>query len=487
MIQKKFKIIRSRKYLPIPSYWNVLAMTNVRISEVYKSYLNSYHHYYTKDGVRVFYPEKEWQKFSRDITQRLVNDSLFFNSLDQKQKRRGLKLYEISNEILKSSQDKSLSQLLNLYQKIRDKWVDYNIYNMPSWLVAVDNLKNVLESKFLSHVPVKKREEFFQPIKESLSFKEEKDFCYLAKKLSSNTKNRSVLLDKYSRQLSEKFGWLPVSYDVNNFWDKDFYKNKFLGILPKGKKFITLRHQELLLASSKRKERFKSVLRVYKINKSVKRLFNIFQKLYIFQDERKHYTFLSHLAWEHTARSIAEKLDVDYLVMKYLTLEEIRDNYSNRNQLKEIFQSRYKKSLLFDGYFNKKVKIIEGVKAKRRFDELVKSDDQYELLSGQVANKTKNRRINGKVKILLSSREVKYFPKNCILVTTMTSPDYIEALRRAKAVITDEGGVTCHAAILSRELKIPSIIGTKKATQILKDGEMISMDLESGYIQKKTL
>ena len=70
-----------------------------------------------------------------------------------------------------------------------------------------------------------------------------------------------------------------------------------------------------------------------------------------------------------------------------------------------------------------------------------------------------------------------------ILVAPMTSPDYITALRKAAAVITDEGGITSHAAIVSRELGIPGIVGTKIATQVLKDGDLVEVDAERGIVR----
>jgi pyruvate,water dikinase len=71
-----------------------------------------------------------------------------------------------------------------------------------------------------------------------------------------------------------------------------------------------------------------------------------------------------------------------------------------------------------------------------------------------------------------------------ILVTAMTTPEYVPAMRRSLAIITDEGGVTCHAAIVSRELGKPAIIGTKIATKFLKNGEFIEMDMKKGQIKK---
>ncbi len=65
----------------------------------------------------------------------------------------------------------------------------------------------------------------------------------------------------------------------------------------------------------------------------------------------------------------------------------------------------------------------------------------------------------------------------------MTRVEFAPLMRKAKAIITNEGGVACHAAIVSRELGIPAIIGTKTGTKQLKNGDLVEMDLESGLIK----
>ena len=74
--------------------------------------------------------------------------------------------------------------------------------------------------------------------------------------------------------------------------------------------------------------------------------------------------------------------------------------------------------------------------------------------------------------------------KGDILVAPMTSPDFITAMRKASAVVTNEGGMTCHAAIVSRELKIPCIVATRIATKVLKDGDIIEVDATKGIVRK---
>ena len=65
----------------------------------------------------------------------------------------------------------------------------------------------------------------------------------------------------------------------------------------------------------------------------------------------------------------------------------------------------------------------------------------------------------------------------------MTRPEYVTAMKKAAAIVTDEGGITCHAAIVARELGIPCIIGTKVATKTLKDGEMVEVRANHGYVR----
>lgn len=88
----------------------------------------------------------------------------------------------------------------------------------------------------------------------------------------------------------------------------------------------------------------------------------------------------------------------------------------------------------------------------------------------------------GKVKIVLSEDEIGKVEDGDILVTTMTSPDMVPAMRKAAAIVTDEGGMTCHAAIVSRELGVPAIVGTKEGTKVLKEGTTVTVDGEKGIV-----
>jgi pyruvate,water dikinase len=85
--------------------------------------------------------------------------------------------------------------------------------------------------------------------------------------------------------------------------------------------------------------------------------------------------------------------------------------------------------------------------------------------------------------VVVSAKYISKVQKGDVLVAPMTRPEHLPAMRRAAAIITDEGGITCHAAIVSRELGIPCIIGTKIATKVLQDGQTVEVDADKGVVR----
>jgi len=89
---------------------------------------------------------------------------------------------------------------------------------------------------------------------------------------------------------------------------------------------------------------------------------------------------------------------------------------------------------------------------------------------------------SGKVKIVLDIDELDKIKDGDIMVTTMTTPDMVPAMRRASGIVTDEGGVTCHASIISRELGIPCVVGTGDATSTLEENSGVTLDGKKGLV-----
>ncbi len=92
--------------------------------------------------------------------------------------------------------------------------------------------------------------------------------------------------------------------------------------------------------------------------------------------------------------------------------------------------------------------------------------------------------VRGIVRVINSVADMPKLQAGDILVSSMTRPEFIMSIQLAAAIVTDEGGTLCHAAIVSREMKKPCVIGTKIATQIFKDGDMVEVDAEKGIVRK---
>ncbi|MFH1111646.1 MAG: PEP-utilizing enzyme [Patescibacteria group bacterium] len=102
------------------------------------------------------------------------------------------------------------------------------------------------------------------------------------------------------------------------------------------------------------------------------------------------------------------------------------------------------------------------------------------IFKGQVAYVGK---VRGRVKLLFTKLDMTKVKNGDIIVSPMTTPYFEPILNKVRAIITDEGGITCHAAIISRELKKPCIIGTKIATKVLKDGDLVEVDANRGIVK----
>jgi phosphohistidine swiveling domain-containing protein len=142
-------------------------------------------------------------------------------------------------------------------------------------------------------------------------------------------------------------------------------------------------------------------------------------------------------------------------------------------------KSRYTSGSLV--YGQKSYKIFTGKKTQqiKKFTEVTKNLKQAK---GQLAYPGL---VIGKVKVILNPlKENKKFKKGDVLITGMTRPDYLPLMNLASAVVTDAGGLLCHAAITARELKIPTIIGTKIATKVFKDGDLVEVDANKGIVRK---
>lgn len=159
----------------------------------------------------------------------------------------------------------------------------------------------------------------------------------------------------------------------------------------------------------------------------------------------------------------------------YLTEAEIVDLLAQKRSDASQLKTRRFNSLVI--LQNDKVLVSEKKDVLDKFD--VKIQNDYDVIKGDIASKGK---AVGRVCIILSNIDFPKFKKNDIIVAPTTRPDYVPFMKNSSAIVTNEGGTLSHAAILSRELGKPCIIGTKIATQVLKDGDLVEVDADKGVV-----
>lgn len=131
---------------------------------------------------------------------------------------------------------------------------------------------------------------------------------------------------------------------------------------------------------------------------------------------------------------------------------------------------------------NAKTKLISDKKEIKKLEKIYfVATTSVEEIKGRVA--CTGGIIKGKAKICLDKKEISKVNKGDILVAQFTTPDFIQAMEKAAAVIADQGGVSSHAAIVSRELGVPCVIDTRNATRIIKDNDLVEVNAKTGLIK----
>lgn len=132
------------------------------------------------------------------------------------------------------------------------------------------------------------------------------------------------------------------------------------------------------------------------------------------------------------------------------------------------------------------VKLADEIIRKYTFleEEKEKLPKDYSKIKALKGNCASAGKVQGRVRVILDERKAGTLQKREILIVKMTSAKFTPLIDRARAIVTDDGGRLCHAAILSREFKIPCIVGTKIATKVLKDGDLVEVDAEKGVVRK---
>ncbi len=182
-------------------------------------------------------------------------------------------------------------------------------------------------------------------------------------------------------------------------------------------------------------------------------------------------------------RMVSKQLKIEESLIRVISADELL-NYLQTGTKPDVnvLRKRYEGVL----YSKKGIMITDNSDADLTksiaeigYEYVPKKKIETKEIKGQSACKGK---IQGKVRVIMSKKDIHLLQDGEVLVTAMTTPEYLPAMQKSCAFVTDEGGITCHAAIVAREMNKPCIIGTKIGTQILKEGQLVEVDADKGVV-----
>lgn len=337
-------------------------------------------------------------------------------------------------------------------------------------------LKNKLKKRYKN-----KADEYLEilsaPVKFSFFQEEEIDLLKIA--FMKKKKEGQKALKEHAKN----YHWILNSYGGNRVLKKEYFEKKLTELLkekPAQKKI-----QEIKNTIVKNKKRKAELIQKLKLNKEISLVAEQLSQSIWWQDLRKSYIWRMHYFWDKFLCEIAKRTNWKFSELQWCWAYELLDVLSNKKINKKEVVARKK----YYTIYAKEGKLKTFIK-KEAVEKLINIYLKIEIkdtkeLKGLVVSRGKKTVVQGRVKIVRSPLlEAKKMKKGDILVAGMTSPEYIVVMRKAAAIITDHGGMTAHAAIVSRELNIPCIVKTQIATAILHDGDLVEVDTNTGIARK---
>ncbi len=306
-----------------------------------------------------------------------------------------------------------------------------------------------------------------------------KEEIYLLR-IAVETRNNKSNMPRRLKEHTKKYFWIPFDYGVM-IWDERHFETELEKIENPEEKlqkiqehFENLRKQQQLLEQE------------LKIDQKTRELIEAQRIFAILMDYKKEIFTQAHVAFLSFTKELMRRLNLSQEQAKMIPIEQIKASLlENKEPDKPWFNEVINFSigkLDDEGIYH----FVIGTEAKDTYNKLIQesSDDsniKINKLQGYIACKGYHK---GEVRVITDAKMINELKQGEILVTHMTSPDFVVGMKKAGAIITDEGGITSHAAIISRELGIPCIISTKHATKILKTGDIIEVDANRGAIKK---
>jgi phosphoenolpyruvate synthase/pyruvate phosphate dikinase len=280
------------------------------------------------------------------------------------------------------------------------------------------------------------------------------------------------LLSNHAR----KYGWLAMRFFVGAPWTKEYVGLRLSGVeANKAKMDLNERIKHRIERENKIKKAIKN------FNSVDKSTVKLIRDIVYLRTQRTDYFQESSYYILPLILKAASELSVSYSDLLYLSGQEVILSLRGEFDYKKCIAKRKEDFIVF--FDAKEDIVLESVHATEFIKERPILNRNIVEVSEIIGKTGYGGKASGIARIVKSDKDNFKVEKGDILVSMMTTPNFIPALEKAIAFVTDEGGVTCHAAIIAREMKKPCVVGTKVATKAIKDGDYIEVDADKGIVK----
>jgi phosphohistidine swiveling domain-containing protein len=284
-----------------------------------------------------------------------------------------------------------------------------------------------------------------------------------------------------AKTIFKKYWWISLGWENMHPHSEQYFAKK----ITKHFKLKNLAERLGKIKSYGReiKNKRKIIIKQYGLSKNIAYWLDVLDELAYYHDVRKEMQMRTVYASHQVLEEISKRIGIPVKNLLWFWEDEVKEFLLNKSFDREELENR--KKAFFSVVYKGSTSWLSGEKALSESKKYIGLEngkqDLVREFRGFAASKGM---VRSKVKVCAGYVEaLKKVKKGEILVCGMTTPDYVPAMRKASAIITDEGGITCHAAIISRELGIPCVVGTKVATQVLHDGDLVEVDANVGIIR----
>ncbi|MFH1276641.1 MAG: PEP-utilizing enzyme [Candidatus Woesearchaeota archaeon] len=335
--------------------------------------------------------------------------------------------------------------------------------------VLEERIKQVLQ------IRIKNNEEltnvallFSMPKKETFMVLEQKSILKIGIAYQQHKEIENLLLNH-----TKNFGWIGCVMFSGQPYSIDYFKKELQTIL---KDDCSKRLLEIETKKKERNEKIKTLITSLLLNKEEQKLLTQFRSWSHYRTYVKDMTSLGMVPLLPLLQELANRVQVSYNDLLYLGYSELMQVYEKKKEL--IFESKLRQK----GWG---VIMLENSIQYYNYNNIQKiKEDEEKIPSGIKGSSACKGYVQGLARIIISVEDLDSLKKGDILITSMTTTNFVPFLSKVSAIVTDEGGITCHAAIISRELNIPCIIGTRFATKAFRNGELIEVDANKGIVKK---